>query len=268
MARDPGSVWSPLPEAGAPDGHVKTQFIVHSTGDNGTAAATRRYFAGATPNESTFIVGWGPSDPTLQIMDSTDRADANGSANTRGISVEVVGDGIGGYNAWQRAELIRLARWSMAAHPGILPQIIPSEPAPGLGWHVMFGAPGPWASVAKSCPGKRRIHELKTDIFPAIFAGGQEDDMTPEQDRMLRDLHRAVGADKAAAIPLPISRSVLAVGWDVQAALTSALPVLLAEAQQPDSDPAALTAAVVAAIPATIAQDVIDGLAARLADPA
>src|SRR3954464_15423803 len=147
MARDPGSLWVPLPEAGAPDGCVKRKFIVHSTGDNGSAAAIDRYFRRADiVVESTFIVGWGPEDPTRQIMDSTDRADANIAANDDGISVEVVGDGRSGYNAWQRAELIRLGQWAMTAHPEIGPQVIPSaaDSSSGFGWHVMFGAPGPW----------------------------------------------------------------------------------------------------------------------------
>jgi hypothetical protein len=179
MARFPGVVWAPLPEAGAPDGYTKTQFIVHSTGDNGTAAATARYFGGATPNESTFIIGQGPHDPTLQIMDSSDRADANVSASIRAISVEVVGDGKSGYNAWQRSEIIRIGIEARKHHPEILPRICPAHDAAGYGWHVMFGAPGPWAGVAKICPGPVRIQELKDDIFPAIFAGqlAQEDDM-------------------------------------------------------------------------------------------
>lgn len=49
---------------------------------------------------------------------------------------------------------------------------------------------------------------------------------------------------------------------DVQKALTSALPVLLAKSSATDA--AAIAKAVVAAIPADIAQDVIDGLAKRL----
>jgi hypothetical protein len=198
MARDPGSTWAPLSEAGAPDGMVKDKFIVHSTGDNGTAAATRRYFElASTVTESTFIIGWGPerNDPTLQIMDSTDIADANVGANRSGISVEVVGDGKSGYTPWQRSELVRLARWARTTHPGILPRICPSPTAPGFGWHVMFGAPGPWAAVAKSCPGGPRIVELKSDIFPAIFTGAdvQEDDMTPEQDKILRGISDKLG---------------------------------------------------------------------------
>lgn len=172
MARDPGSLWRPLPEAGAPDGNVKTQFIVHSTGTLASAKANADYFA--RPDvvvESTFIIGLSPADPTLQVMDSTDTADSNMSANQRAIAVEVVGDGIGPFTDWQISELIRLGRWAAATHP-IQRRVIPSEPASGFGWHVMFGAPGPWTSVrGKVCPGNARVEQLKTIIFPAIFAG-------------------------------------------------------------------------------------------------
>jgi hypothetical protein len=180
MARDPGSVWKPLPEAGAPDGYTKTQMIYHSTGTRGSAAGNWAYFSrGDVLVESTFVVGYSAADPTLQIMDSTDRADANGRANQRGISVETVGTGDEPFTDWQVQELIRLGRWARKVH-GILPRIIPSEPEGGFGWHVMFGAPGPWTSSrGKVCPGAVRIQQLKTVIFPAIFAG-----VFPEEDEL------------------------------------------------------------------------------------
>lgn len=173
MARDPGSIWAPLPEAGLPDGLAKSQFVVHSTGTRASAAANRRYFArGDVPVESTFIVGLAPADPTLQVMDSTDRADANGSANGRGISVEVVGLASDPFTDWQISELIRLGRWAREAH-ALSPRVIPSEAAGGYGWHVMFGAPGPWTSArGKECPGPVRIQQLHERVFPAIFEEG------------------------------------------------------------------------------------------------
>lgn len=177
MARDPGSTWKPLPEAGAPDGHVKTQLIVHSTGTKASAAANWRYFAQeGVQVESTFIVGLTPADPTLQAMDSTDVADANMSASKRAISIEVVGDGAGPFTDWQLAELIRIGRWAVSTHP-IARRVIPAESESGLGWHVMFGAPGPWTTVrGKVCPGAARVEQLKTIVFPAI-CGAKEDDM-------------------------------------------------------------------------------------------
>ena len=52
---------------------------------------------------------------------------------------------------------------------------------------------------------------------------------------------------------------------DIQMALTNALPTLIASAQKPGADPAELAAAVVSAIPDDLAQDVLDGLAEKLA---
>lgn len=198
MARYPGALWVPLPEAGAPDGQLKNKFIVHSTGSNGTAAGTRAYFASAgILNESTFIVGRDSSDPTLQIMDSTDVADANVAANDEGISVEVVGDGFGPYNAHQENELIKLGIWAMDAHPMILPQIIPSAAqfSAGFGWHIMFGAPGPWTAYAKICPGKLRIWQLQNDIFPAIFRGEVDMPLSDEDVEKVAQRVRQVIAD-------------------------------------------------------------------------
>lgn len=170
MARDPGSLWKPLPEAGDPDGHKKTQFLAHSTGTLAPASANWRYFAnGGVLVESTFIVGLSERDPTLQIMDSTDKADANGSANRRAISVEVVGTGEIPFTDWQIRELVRLGRWAAEEHP-IPFRVCPAHDEGGYGWHVMFGAPGPWTKVAgKVCPGARRINQLRDVIFPAIF---------------------------------------------------------------------------------------------------
>lgn len=181
----PGVTWAPLPEAGAPDGYEKSQLIIHSTGDNGTARGTAKYFGGSTPNESTFIVGRGPDDPTLQIMDSSDRADANVASNDRAISVEVVGDGYGGYNTWQRSEIVKIGRWARKTHPKILPRICPAYNQPGFGWHVMFGAPSPWTGSAKICPGKMRIAELKSNLFPAIFS---DDEVNGDLESVMLDV--------------------------------------------------------------------------------
>jgi len=180
MPRDPGSLWSPLPESGKQGTGIKTQFIVHSTGDRGSAKAIFGYFSrAAVVVESTFVIGLSPADPTRQMLDSSEVADANLKANTRAISVEVVGAATDPFTDWQISELIRLGRWAGAQHP-IPAQICPAWDQPGLGWHVMFGAPGPWTPVAKDCPGKTRIDQLKTIVFPALMAAAtpsEDDDM-------------------------------------------------------------------------------------------
>lgn len=274
MARDPGSVWKPLPEAGAPDGYRKDKFIVHSTGSNGRAEGTWQYFAAANVvNESTFIIGVAPDDPTLQIMDSTDNADANLAANQPGISVEVVGDGQGGYNAWQRSELIRVGRWAAANHP-IARQVVPTPTGSGFGWHIMFGSPGPWTAVKKICPGPVRIQQLKSDIFPAIFSGtSEEDDMTPDQAQQLAQIHGWIRDDKSKSVN--ILQAILYGQDDVIAMLKGNNPegqnnfhwlaaqVLTAlAAQQPGGGGGAV--AIASAVPADLAAQVADELVKRL----
>jgi hypothetical protein len=170
MARDPQSLWSPLPESGRQGAGTKTQFIVHSTGDRGSAKAIFGYFSRAdVVVESTFVVGLSPADPTRQMLDSSEVADANLKANTRAIAVEVVGTENDPFTDWQISELIRLGRWARTQHP-IPARTCPAWDVGGFGWHVMFGAPGPWTPVAKSCPGPTRINQLRSVVFPAIFA--------------------------------------------------------------------------------------------------
>lgn len=176
--RDPGSVWSPLDEQGTQGKYTKNKFIVHSTGSRSSAASIFKYFNGPTENESTFIVGLDSSDPTLQILDSSEQADANLSANKSGISVEVVGTGDDEFTEWQVSELIRLGNWVHENHD-IPHQIVPTPDGAGYGWHIMFGSPGPWTGVRKVCPGSKRIDQLNAVVFPAIFTGAPVSAVAP-----------------------------------------------------------------------------------------
>lgn len=203
MSRDPGSTWAPIPETGTQGVGAKTQFIVHSTGSRASAAANRAYFA--RPDvvvESTFIVGLGPDDPTLQLFDSSEVVDANVKANTRAIAVEVVGTGDDAFTDWQLAELARLGRWARTQHP-IAAQVIPSEPVSGFGWHVMFGAPGPWTTVVgKVCPGAARVQQLVNHVFPAIFATTsvtkEEADLLPNESAALASIDAKTASTNSA----------------------------------------------------------------------
>jgi len=171
MARDPGSLWSPLVEWNDQGSYAKDKFIVHSTGSTtDSALGIFNYFnRPEVVVESTFVVGRSAEDPTRQLMDSSALADANLAANASGISVEVCGAGDEPFTDWQVAEVVRLGAWAHELH-AIPHQLIPSPTGGGYGWHVMFGAPGPWTSVSgKVCPGQPRIDQLKGTIFPAIF---------------------------------------------------------------------------------------------------
>jgi hypothetical protein len=80
--------------------------------------------------------------------------------------------------------LVRLQLWLMRRHRAIGRRICRSAADPGLGHHALFGAPGSWATVAKSCPGPRRIEQWREDVVPRVLAAlnRTEDNMpTPEQ---------------------------------------------------------------------------------------
>ena len=57
------------------------------------------------------------------------------------------------------------------AIPDVTRRQVGAPAGSGIGWHVMFGAPGPWTPVAKSCPGPARVAQARDEIIPAIVAG-------------------------------------------------------------------------------------------------
>lgn len=179
MSRYPGATWAPIPEAAAGPHHVKTQLVFHSTGTTASAKANQRYFARKEVKvESTLIVDY--DGRCLQVMETWARAEANGSANRRGISVEVVGIASEPYTPEQVARCLDIARWACDTNP-IARRQIPGERESGIGWHVMFGAPGPWTSVrGKACPGTTRIAQVRDELIPTI-AG---DHVVPAQEEV------------------------------------------------------------------------------------
>jgi hypothetical protein len=168
--RFPDATWAPLSESGEHGRFVKTQLIFHSTGTRASAAANRRYFDQAGVKvESTLIVDY--DGGCLQIMEAYERADANTTASKRAISVEVVGEAHEPFTPAQLATCIAIAHWACEEHP-IERRQCPGHDASGIGWHVMFGAPGPWTNVrGKTCPGSKRIAQVRDLIIPAVQRG-------------------------------------------------------------------------------------------------
>jgi hypothetical protein len=195
--RYPGATWAPLPESGTHGRHVKTQLIVHSTGTRASAAANLRYFAdNKIAVESTFIVDL--DGGCLQIMEAYERADANGDSNARAMSVEMVGEAGDPFTPAQLERLYDIARWACTEHP-IARRQIPAPTESGIGWHVMFGAPGPWTKVrGKECPGPKRIGQVRDQLIPAITRApsptSEDDDMTPAQAKQLAEVHAMLEA--------------------------------------------------------------------------
>jgi len=113
--------------------------------------------------ESHFYVNW--FGRVKQYRSIYRQADANLLANDFAVSIETAGFGLGKWNFLQRRAIKRLLLW-LHAEAGIPLVKCPRWDGSGVGYHVMFGAPGPWTPVAKSCPGPDRIKQFHGWLVP------------------------------------------------------------------------------------------------------
>lgn len=116
--------------------------------------------------------------PIHQYRDTHFEADANLKANSfyrdgkryGFVSIETQGLAAGEWNAHQVAQIKRLLRWLSETHD--FPLLKATDPrGPGVGYHTLFGAPGPWTPNAKTCPGPDRVRQFNEVLVP-WFAGG------------------------------------------------------------------------------------------------
>lgn len=174
MAVLTGATWDP---AGAtPGGHMDPRVVIfHVTAVDGKA----RPHSGL---EWHFHVA--KTGQIDQLVDTNRQAAANYKANPFAISIETEGLATGEWTGPQLDSLVEISEWCMAEHPKILRQRCPTWDGSGFGYHVMFGAPGPWTPYAKSCPGPLRIRQFDEVLLPRIL---KEDDilsaLTPEEQR-------------------------------------------------------------------------------------
>ena len=175
MARYPAAAWRPLPEATREPLITATQVILH-TAVSGAASLYGHFSRDDVDLESHFYVY---QTAVEQYVDTGRQADANRTANIRAISIETWDDGnpaLVGWTPVQMDRLVELVAWLCRTH-GIPARLCAAHDASGIGWHVMFGAPGPWTPVAKSCPGGREEYE-------AIHGCGAADACTRILDKM------------------------------------------------------------------------------------
>ncbi|MFD6531592.1 N-acetylmuramoyl-L-alanine amidase [Streptomyces sp. NPDC060184] len=202
MAWYPGATKYELqPESDAQPAIRPTQFIVHSIIAPWTAKRVFEYWRDSTNLESHFGIGYEEGD-VGQFIGTQTRADANAGANRRAdgtgaVSAETASntEGTDPWTAAQIEELIDLGVWLHATH-GIPLRICRTHDDPGFGYHSMFPQ---WSTSGTACPGKARIAQFKTAVFPGIVARAtgapaptnttsEEDEMTPADMAQLADL--------------------------------------------------------------------------------
>ena len=145
MPRCPFATWQPIPPQLAHEREVphhgvetKTQIIFHTAVGNlrGALDWWRDQYAWSV--YATFFVL--RTGEIVQLVDSSFKANANGSANRRAISVETEDNAHPELYPWndrQLESLENLARWASGAHA------IPLRPCsaidgPGIGFHTMW----------------------------------------------------------------------------------------------------------------------------------
>jgi len=140
------------------------------------------FFKNSSNLESHF---WIAEDGTIeQYIDTEIKADANLKANSFAVSIETESS-VQATEPWtnkQTAAIMWLLDWLCDTHPEIKRQQCDKWNGSGIGWHIMFGAPGPWTPVSKSCPGPARIKQMTDMIIPTVCAGGSTPTPTPPKE--------------------------------------------------------------------------------------
>lgn len=173
-----------LPESGTQPKITPRIAILHSAAGRGSLY---KFFRDSSSLESHF---WVSEDGLIeQYMDTNRRADANRHANGYAVSIETESS-VAATERWapaQAAAIVRLLDWICTEHPDVKRRQCGEPTGSGIGWHIMFGTPGPWTPVAKSCPGPARVIQARDEIIPAVAALGTDNPYpkpipTPDKD--------------------------------------------------------------------------------------
>lgn len=114
-------------------------------------------------------------------------ADANYKANSfyaNGkrygfVSIETQGYGAGEWNDHQIGWIKEILAWLAETQPAFRLQVTPGPFSPGVGYHIMWGSPGQWTPVSKSCPGPDRIRQFNNVLAPWM---GKPDIVVPTEE--------------------------------------------------------------------------------------
>lgn len=156
--------------------------------DAGNSADLYEYFNGPSDGiESHFHVP--KAGDVLQYRDTHYEADANlkGNAFLQGgrrlgyVSIETQGLAKGEWNGHQLANIKALLKWLSETHNFPL-QVCASSTSPGVGYHVMWGAPSAWTPYSKVCPGPDRVRQFEQVLTPWFKAGAPSGVTAPNGD--------------------------------------------------------------------------------------
>lgn len=157
--------------------------------DSGNSNSLFAYFNGPSKGiESHFFVK--SNGIVEQYRDTAFEADANLKANQfmkdghryGYVSIETQGHDEGLWAGAQLASIKKLLRWLSETHD--FPLVKCKTPtSPGVGYHTLFGAPGPWTPAAKTCPGADRIRQFDSILVPWMASeSGEEFDVISQAD--------------------------------------------------------------------------------------
>jgi len=238
VARYPGGQWRPLASNWAAQPKL-TKFdlvILHTM--VGSLNGTDGYFRGDGYGGAESHFGVGHDGTVYQWQDTNHRAEANGAANARAISIETadMGTGFAKWNtndgnavpAWtdaQREAIARIVAWSCTTHD-IPCSLIPDSKATrrGIGFHRQ-GVPGYavaggelWSSArGKVCPGPKRIAQIPGIITRAnALLGTPHSVVTPSaggDNNVLENYRLDGGGNFRLIFPVGKASGVLARGW-------------------------------------------------------
>lgn len=158
--------------------------------DAGNSPDLYEYFSSSAANgvESHFHIP--KAGPVIQMRDTHYEADANLKGNSFTASngqrygyasIETQGLEKGEWNAHQVANIKAVLKWLSETHNFPLRRC-KSPTHPGVGFHIMFGAPGAWTPVSKSCPGPDRIRQFEQVLVPWFNAGAPSGGAVPNGD--------------------------------------------------------------------------------------
>lgn len=256
MAWYPNAVVRNIPP-GSSDPKIKATCVALHVAAS-TADSLYGYFNGPSGGvESHFYVR--TSGVVEQYRDTAYQADAQSGGNYNAISIETAGLAGGTWNSLQIAAIIALIRWICATH-GVPARILDSPTGHGIGWHSQWPT---WNPDSHDCPGAARVGQITSTIIPAL---NQEDNVTPADISAIADavwskqIARG-GIGPAAAGDWVADTRVIVGGID---ALVRGIPAAVATSVTQQQDPGAIAAAVVSALPPTIAKQVADEISHRL----